>query len=103
VGSHLESDEMGRLLSDGAVVPRVWAAGNATNLMAQVVVSAAAGLGAATAINADLILEEVAAAVAEYRQPFSAGAEARNTTVVLGDRRHGIVPTPNTLHERSPH
>jgi thioredoxin reductase len=100
VGSHLESDEMGRVLKDGVVVPGVWAAGNATNLMAQVVVSAAAGLGAATAINADLILEEVAAAVAEYRQPFSAVAEARNTTAVLGDRRHGIVPTPNTLQER---
>jgi thioredoxin reductase len=100
VGSHLESDEMGRVLKDGVVVPGVWAAGNATNLMAQVVVSAAAGLGAATAINADLILEEVAAAVAEYRQPFSALAETRNTTAVLGDRRHGIVPTPNTLQER---
>jgi thioredoxin reductase len=91
VGSHLQTDETGRVLSAGAVVPGVWSAGNATNLMAQVVVSAAAGLGAATAINADLVMADVATAVAAYRQPFSAGAEARNSTSILGDRRHGLV------------
>jgi thioredoxin reductase len=92
VGSHLESDETGRVLSGGTVVPGVWAAGNASNLMAQVVVSAAAGLGAATAINADLVMEETAASVAAYRHPFSADAEARNSSTVLGDRRHGVIP-----------
>ena len=70
----------------------VWAAGNSTNLMAQVVVAAAAGLGVATAINAELILDEVQAAVAAYRQPFSAAAEARNSSAHLGDRRHGVFP-----------
>jgi thioredoxin reductase len=94
VGTHLESDEMGRVLAAGTVVPGVWSAGNANNLMAQVVVSAAAGLGAATAINADLVMEEVARAVTAYRQPFSAAVEARNSTAVLGDRRHGLVPVP---------
>jgi len=93
VGTHLESDETGRVLSGGSVVPGVWTAGNATNLMAQVVVSAAAGLGAATAINADLIMADVSAAVDAYRSPFSAGAEARNSSTVLGDRRHGVSPT----------
>ncbi|MGY4857015.1 NAD(P)/FAD-dependent oxidoreductase [Cryobacterium sp. AP23] len=93
VGTYLESDETGRVLRGGSVVPGVWTAGNATNLMAQVVVSAAAGLGAATAINADLIMEDVAASVAAYRHPFSADAEAHNSSIVLGDRRHGVTPT----------
>ncbi|MGO4782443.1 NAD(P)/FAD-dependent oxidoreductase [Cryobacterium sp. W22_MBD10_FK3] len=93
VGTHLDSDETGRVLSGGSVVPGVWTAGNATNLMAQVVVSAAAGLGAATAINADLIMADVSAAVDAYRSPFSADAEARNSSTVLGDRRHGVSPT----------
>lgn len=90
VGSHLETDDGGRVLSDGSVVAGVWAAGNSTNLMAQVVVAAASGLGVATAINADLILEELETAVAAYRQPFSAAAEARNSDAHLGDRRHGV-------------
>ena len=99
LGSHLDSDDTGRVLGDGAVVPGVWVAGNATNLMAQVVVSAAAGLGAAAAINADLIAEEVATALTTYRQPFSAAAEARNSSTVLGDRRHGLNPQPSSIRE----
>ena len=90
VGSHLETDGSGRVLSDGSVVAGVWAAGNSANLMAQVVVAAAEGLGVATAINAELILEETERAVAAYRQPFSSAAEARNSNAHLGDRRHGI-------------
>jgi len=93
VGSHLATDESGRVLSDGSVVAGVWAAGNSTNLMAQVVVAAAAGLSVAAAINAELILDEVQAAVAVYRQPFSSAAEARNSDARLGDRRHGVVPS----------
>ena len=92
VGTHLDSDEAGRVLSGGVVVPGVWAAGNATNLMAQVVVSAAAGLGVATMINSDLIAEELETALAAYRHPFSAVHEARNSSSVLGDRRHGLDP-----------
>ncbi|PXA67741.1 NAD(P)/FAD-dependent oxidoreductase [Cryobacterium arcticum] len=90
VGTHLETDDTGRVLSAGAVVPGVWAAGNAGNLMAQVVGAAAAGLSVATAINADLVQEEVALAVERYRRPFSAEAEARTTIAVLGERRHGV-------------
>ncbi|WEO75729.1 NAD(P)/FAD-dependent oxidoreductase [Cryobacterium sp. SO2] len=92
VGTYLDTDEMGRVLHDGVVVAGVWAAGNAANLMAQVVVSAAAGLSVATNINSDFILDEVQSAVAEYRRPFSAAAEARTTQAVLGERRHGITP-----------
>jgi thioredoxin reductase len=90
VGSYLDSDESGRVLQDGAVVPGVWAAGNSTNLMAQVVMSAAAGLTVAAGINADLLADDLAVAVTEYRLPFSAAAEAGNSRMVLGDRRHGL-------------
>jgi thioredoxin reductase len=99
VGTYLDSDDTGRVLRNGAVVPGVWAAGNATNLMAQVAVSAAAGLGVAVGINAGLIAEEVESAVASHRQPFSAAAEARNSSTVLGDRRHGIGVQPNHIRQ----
>ncbi|RKS77608.1 thioredoxin reductase (NADPH) [Motilibacter peucedani] len=45
-------------------VPGVWVAGNVTNLMAQVIASAAQGLTAGAAINADLVAEDVRSAVA---------------------------------------
>jgi thioredoxin reductase len=45
-------------------VPGVWAAGNVTDLMGQVITSAAAGLQAAGAINADLLFDDVRLAVA---------------------------------------
>ena len=41
-------------------------------------------------INADLVAEETAAAVAAYREPFSAESEARLCVAVAGDRRHGF-------------
>ncbi|WP_370291355.1 FAD-dependent oxidoreductase [Cryobacterium sp. TMB3-15] len=99
VGTQLDSDETGRVLNDGAVVPGVWAAGNATNLMAQVVVSAAAGLGVATMINSDLIAAEVETAVTAYRSPFSTANESRNSDSVLGDRRHGVHPEHTPARE----
>jgi thioredoxin reductase (NADPH) len=42
-------------------------AGNVTTLQAQVIVSAAGGLSAAAAINADLIAEDTRLAVADLR------------------------------------
>ncbi|WP_369132106.1 NAD(P)/FAD-dependent oxidoreductase [Modestobacter sp. I12A-02662] len=45
-------------------VPGVWVAGNVTDLMAQVITAAAAGLQAGAAINADLLFEDVRRAVA---------------------------------------
>ncbi|MGW7071058.1 NAD(P)/FAD-dependent oxidoreductase [Streptomyces sp. NPDC054855] len=87
VGSHVESDATGF-----TGVPGVWAAGNVTDLMAGVMVSAAGGMTAAMAINADLVTADIAAAVAARRAPeiFGAAAEASNCRRVLGERRHGI-------------
>ncbi len=48
-------------------VPGVHLAGNVTDPQAQVVTAAAAGLMAGAAVNADLIAEETAAAVAAFR------------------------------------
>ncbi|MFJ2506612.1 NAD(P)/FAD-dependent oxidoreductase [Arthrobacter citreus] len=54
--------------SSGATsVAGVFAAGNLTSPMTQVIGAASAGLAAATAINADLIAEDTAAAVAAAR------------------------------------
>ena len=49
-------------------MPGVWAAGNVTDLTGQVMASAAAGVMAGAAINADLMMEETRAAVEEARQ-----------------------------------
>lgn len=84
LGDHLEVNESG-----ATEVPGIWAAGNVTNPMAQVLASAAAGSMAGAVINMDLVDEELTQALA-LRDPFSAESEARNTERVLGDRRHGL-------------
>ncbi|WP_427018057.1 NAD(P)/FAD-dependent oxidoreductase [Pseudarthrobacter sp. P1] len=48
-------------------VPGVWVAGNVGDMKMQVVTAAASGVGVGVAINADLIAEETAAAVAARR------------------------------------
>jgi thioredoxin reductase len=63
-GSRLETDESGR-----TSCPGVWAAGNATDVSAQVMTAAAAGLRAAEAINADLVLADTRDAVEAARVP----------------------------------
>jgi thioredoxin reductase len=63
-GTRLPTDEAG-LTS----CPGVWAAGNATDVSAQVMTAAAAGLKAAAAINADLVLEDTRLAVEAARSP----------------------------------
>jgi thioredoxin reductase len=88
VGRHIEADSRG-LTS----VPGVWAAGNVTDLMAQVIGAAAAAVTAAAAINADLIAEDTRRAVERRREPFSVTSEARNSERVLGDHRHGLITT----------
>jgi hypothetical protein len=45
-------------LALGSAVPGVWVAGNLTNIQAQVITAAAAGLTAGAAINFDLVLDE---------------------------------------------
>ncbi|WP_354247646.1 NAD(P)/FAD-dependent oxidoreductase [Arthrobacter sp. UYEF20] len=67
MGEHLETD------ADGATgVPGVWAAGNVTDLRAQVLSSAAAGAWAGVGINADLMAEELAEAVAAHQGSLTA-------------------------------
>ncbi|MFD4137618.1 NAD(P)/FAD-dependent oxidoreductase [Streptomyces sp. NPDC058572] len=90
VGHHVESDANG---FTGVV--GVWVAGNVTDLMAGVAVAAASGVQAATAVNADLVAADTAAALARRRAPrpqeaFSPAAEAAACERVLGERRHGI-------------
>ncbi|MFD4180129.1 NAD(P)/FAD-dependent oxidoreductase [Rhodococcus sp. NPDC058514] len=69
IGSYIAADPMG-----ATAVPGVWAAGNVTDLKAQVIVAAAAGLNAGAAINADLIAEDTRDAV-----------HARRATVPVGN------------------
>jgi len=62
LGSTVPADPTG-----ATAVPGVWVAGNVTDFKAQVIVSAAAGLNTAAAINMDLIDEETRDAVATHR------------------------------------
>ena len=48
-------------------VPGVWVAGNAVNPRAQVITAAGEGSAAAIAINTDLVEEDVATAVHDFR------------------------------------
>jgi thioredoxin reductase len=67
VGTRIETGPAG-----ATAVPGVWAAGNLTDLQAQVVTAAAAGLAAAAAINLDLAVEE-AKPPARQAQPSRSG------------------------------
>jgi thioredoxin reductase len=62
MGEHIPADATGR-----TEVPGVWAAGNVTDLSAQVSAAAAQGAFAGAQINFDLVSEETAAAVAQRR------------------------------------
>ncbi|WP_024873846.1 NAD(P)/FAD-dependent oxidoreductase [Saccharomonospora piscinae] len=70
VGEHLVVDARGR-----TEVPGVWAAGNVTDLMAQVGAAASAGAAAGAQLNADLVDEETALAVGLRRA--ASGSTAR--------------------------
>ncbi|MQY18556.1 NAD(P)/FAD-dependent oxidoreductase [Nocardia macrotermitis] len=84
-GDYIPSDPVGR-----AEVEGVWLAGNVTDPFAQVGAAAAAGAMAGAQINADLILEETALAVAAYESPFSAAMESAVATVVSGESGRGL-------------
>jgi thioredoxin reductase len=58
MGTQIEADPSG-----ATSVPGVWVAGNLANIQAQVITSAAAGLTAGAAINADLAAEDAKRAV----------------------------------------
>jgi thioredoxin reductase len=62
VGSAVPADPTG-----ATAVPGVWVAGNVSDMSAQVVVSAAAGMRAGAMINADLVAEDARRAVDEHR------------------------------------
>lgn len=68
IGTQVPADPTG-----ATAVPGLWVAGNVANLQAQVISSAAAGLAAGAAINADLIAEDAARAVRD-RAPAGSGA-----------------------------
>jgi thioredoxin reductase len=70
MGAFVAADATG--LTD---VPGVWVAGNVTDLAASVVVAAAGGASAATAINADLVAEDTRRAVGAQRDSLSTAAE----------------------------
>ena len=62
VGSAVAADPTG-----ATAVPGVWVAGNVSDMSAQVVVSAAAGMWAGALINAELVMEDARLAVAAQR------------------------------------
>ncbi|MBN6051626.1 FAD-dependent oxidoreductase [Nonomuraea sp. RK-328] len=62
VGDHIPADRTG-----ATAEPGVWVAGNVADASAQVLTSAAAGLSAGAAINADLVADDRRAAVEAYR------------------------------------
>jgi thioredoxin reductase len=66
-------DELGWVVTGQfgvTTVPGVWAAGNVANPRAQVITAAGEGSAAAIAINADLVEEDVRAAVHDFNQGF---------------------------------
>ncbi|MEU6641993.1 NAD(P)/FAD-dependent oxidoreductase [Saccharomonospora sp. NPDC046836] len=85
LGEYIPTDPTGR-----TDVPGIWAAGNVTDITAQVGAAAAAAAFAAAQLNADLVAEDTRQAVAAYRAPFSAENEARICEKTMGDRRHGL-------------
>jgi thioredoxin reductase len=69
LGEHIKADATGR-----TDVPGVWAAGNVTDLGAQVGASAAAGALAAAQINADLVYGETRRSIDAYREMSPVGS-----------------------------
>lgn len=74
-GSQVQADPTGL-----TAVAGVWVAGNVADVRAQVIGSAAAGLGSAAAINADLVAEDTLMAVERARVFGEAAWEARYRT-----------------------
>ncbi|NJC12503.1 thioredoxin reductase/SAM-dependent methyltransferase [Micromonospora profundi] len=68
VGGHVIGTQIPADATGATTVPGVWVAGNVADFRAQVITSAAAGLTAGAAVNADLIAEDTRDAVTAYRQ-----------------------------------
>jgi thioredoxin reductase len=84
-GRFIETDATGATAIRG-----VYAAGNVSNIMAQVITAAAEGVMTGARINADLIEDETRWAVEGHLGPFSAASEATVSQLALGHRRHGL-------------
>ncbi|MGW6688343.1 FAD-dependent oxidoreductase [Streptomyces sp. NPDC054961] len=93
VGEYVASDASGLTEAAG-----VWVAGNVTDPTAGLAAAQAAGVGAAAAINADLVDADADAAVAARavaagpaaEDVFDPATEAEVCTRILGERRHGL-------------
>lgn len=85
-GRFIETDAMG----GATAVQGVYAAGNVSNLIAQVITAAAEGVMTGARINADLIEEETRWAIEGRFGPFSAASEATVSKFIQGHRRHGL-------------
>jgi len=77
MGGHVYGTQVAADPTGMTAVPGVWVAGNVADLRAQVIGSAAAGLSAGAAINADLIAEETRLAVERAKVFGEAAWEAR--------------------------
>jgi SAM-dependent methyltransferase len=78
-GSRFEADETG-----ATAVPGVWIAGNVGDVRAQLITSAASGLTAGAAINADLVAADTRAALDAYRSRIA----EMSTQEAWDDRYH---------------
>lgn len=67
MGGHVFGTAITADANGATSVPGVWAAGNVSDMSAQVIVAAARGVAAAAQINADLVLEDTRLAVAARR------------------------------------
>ena len=85
LGENIAADPRG-----ATAVPGVFVAGNAGDVMAMVVASAASGVMVGAAVHGDLAAADLVHAVNARREPFSAAMEAEVSAAVLGDRRHGF-------------
>jgi len=63
IGEHTVGNQIGADATGATAVPGVWVAGNLGSVQAQVITSAAAGLAAGAAINADLVAEDAGRAM----------------------------------------
>src|SRR3954451_7728716 len=94
LGQQIDADATG-----ATKVPGVWVAGNAGNVQAQVVTSAAAGLAAGAAINGDLIAEDAQRAVHEWRFERVYGEQAWDERYRATGRNWSGNPNPVLITE----
>ncbi len=90
MGGHIVGRQIPAAADGATSVPGVWVAGNATNMLEQVIGAAAGGNRAAASINADLTAEDTRHAVEARRDSFSRLEEREVCERLIGDRGHGL-------------